>query len=129
MVLQATGSMSILSLGEPKVAKLVKGEFLRFKAQSGSIRLIQAHSGSFRLIQAHSGSFRLIQAQRCLIHQMPLESNLRWLACKVFPRHEGPQRAMHWGMRASNAFFALFVVFFEDMGQHASQLRGANTLK
>jgi hypothetical protein len=24
---------------------------------------------------------------------------------------------------------ALFVVFFEGMGQHASQLRGANTLK
>jgi hypothetical protein len=40
---------------------------------------------------------------------------------------------MHWSMRASNAFFALFfalfVAFFEDMGQHASQLRGANTLK
>jgi hypothetical protein len=31
--------MSILSLGEPKVAKLVKGEFLRFKAQSDSFRL------------------------------------------------------------------------------------------
>jgi hypothetical protein len=26
-------------------------------------------------------------------------------------------------------FLALFVVFFEGMGQHASQLRGANTLK
>ncbi len=51
--------MTILSLGGPKDAKLVNGEFLRFKTQSDSFRLIQAHSGSFRLIQAHSGSFRL----------------------------------------------------------------------